>query len=43
MQAGDVPRTYADVSELMKDVNFKPATEIETGINRFVDWYKNHV
>ncbi|GAB6070833.1 NAD-dependent epimerase [Thiomicrorhabdus hydrogeniphila] len=39
MQAGDVPRTYADVSELMKDVDFKPATEIEVGIKRFVDWY----
>jgi len=40
MQAGDVPRTYADVSELMKDVDFKPSTEIEVGIERFVDWYR---
>jgi len=39
MQAGDVPQTYADVSELMQDVDFKPATEIEVGIKRFVDWY----
>lgn len=42
MQPGDVPRTYADVSELMQDVDFKPATEIEAGIKIFVDWYKNH-
>ncbi|MCF6344952.1 MAG: NAD-dependent epimerase [Thiomicrorhabdus sp.] len=39
MQPGDVPRTYADVSELMEDVGFKPATEIEEGIQAFVDWY----
>ncbi|MEA3404415.1 MAG: NAD-dependent epimerase/dehydratase family protein, partial [Pseudomonadota bacterium] len=43
MQAGDVPRTYADVSELMKDVGFKPATEIEVGIKRFVDWYQAYL
>lgn len=41
MQPGDVPRTFADVSELMKDVDFKPATEIEDGIGRFVEWYKS--
>ncbi|MBD3768084.1 MAG: capsular biosynthesis protein CpsI, partial [Gammaproteobacteria bacterium] len=40
MQAGDVPRTFADVSDLMEDVGFKPATEIETGIGRFMEWYK---
>ncbi|MCF6254519.1 MAG: NAD-dependent epimerase/dehydratase family protein, partial [Thiomicrorhabdus sp.] len=39
MQPGDVPRTYADVSELMEDVGFKPATEIEEGIQAFVNWY----
>ena len=42
MQPGDVPRTYADVSELMEDVNFKPATEIETGIQNFVDWFRHY-
>jgi UDP-glucuronate 4-epimerase len=41
MQAGDVPRTYADVSDLMDDVGFKPATEIEVGITRFVEWFMN--
>jgi len=39
MQPGDVPRTYADVSELMEDVGFKPKTEIEDGIQDFVEWY----
>lgn len=40
MQPGDVPATYADVSDLMADVDFKPKTEIEVGIRHFVDWYQ---
>lgn len=40
MQPGDVPRTYADVKELMLDVNFKPSIEIEEGIQNFMNWYK---
>ncbi len=39
LQDGDVPETYADVDDLMKDVGFKPATSIETGIEQFVNWY----
>jgi UDP-glucuronate 4-epimerase len=39
MQPGDVYQTYADVTELMKDVGFKPETPIETGMQRFADWY----
>ena len=42
MQAGDVPATYADVDDLMKDVGFKPSTPIEVGIQRFVDWYRSY-
>ena len=42
MQAGDVPATYADVSELTRDVGFKPATSIEDGLARFVDWYRGY-
>lgn len=42
LQAGDVPETYADVDDLMKDVGFKPRTSIEDGIGKFVDWYKNY-
>ena len=40
MQPGDVPQTYADVDALMNDVGFKPATSIEDGVQRFVDWYR---
>jgi UDP-glucuronate 4-epimerase len=40
MQPGDVPATYADVDDLIRDVGFKPATPIEVGIGRFVEWYR---
>jgi UDP-glucuronate 4-epimerase len=40
MQAGDVPATFADVDDLMADVGFRPATPIQTGIQRFVSWYQ---
>jgi UDP-glucuronate 4-epimerase len=39
MQPGDVPATYADVDELMRDVGFRPATPIDEGIRNFVAWY----
>lgn len=39
MQPGDVLRTYADVSDLENDINFKPSTNIEKGLAEFVDWY----
>lgn len=42
IQAGDVPATYADVDDLMKDVGFKPDTPIEAGIKRFVEWYREY-
>lgn len=42
MQAGDVPETYADVTDLMRDVGYTPETSIETGIARFVEWYKSY-
>lgn len=42
MQAGDVPSTCADVSELENAVGFKPNTSIQTGINHFVEWYKEY-
>ncbi|MBU0464989.1 MAG: NAD-dependent epimerase [Proteobacteria bacterium] len=42
LQAGDVPATYADVSDLIKDTGFKPATPIVEGINNFVKWYKEY-
>ncbi len=39
MQPGDVPATYADIDDLMRDVDFKPATPIEVGIEKFITWY----
>ena len=42
MQPGDVYQTYADVSDLMNDFNFKPNTSIEAGLNKFVEWYKEY-
>lgn len=42
MQPGDVPITYADIDELMKDIDFKPETSIEDGIENFVTWYKEY-
>jgi len=40
LQAGDVPATYADVDDLMRDVGFRPATSIEEGVGKFVTWYR---
>jgi UDP-glucuronate 4-epimerase len=42
MQPGDVPSTFADVDDLMKDVGFKPQTSIQEGIQRFVSWYQDY-
>jgi UDP-glucuronate 4-epimerase len=39
IQDGDVPETYADVEDLMREVDFKPSTPIEEGVGRFIDWY----
>jgi UDP-glucuronate 4-epimerase len=39
MQPGDVPETFADIDDLVKDVGYRPATSIETGVSRFVDWF----
>tara|TARA_B100000989_G_scaffold42798_3_gene27267 strand:- start:1310 stop:2275 length:966 start_codon:yes stop_codon:yes gene_type:complete len=41
MQNGDVQQTYADLSKISKYVNFQPKTDIETGILKFCDWYKD--
>jgi UDP-glucuronate 4-epimerase len=40
LQPGDVPATYANIDDLIKDVGFKPDTPIEIGVQRFVKWYK---
>ncbi len=42
MQPGDVPDTYADVSDLIADFGYQPETPIKTGVNAFVEWYKGY-
>lgn len=42
MQAGDVPATYADIDSLHTEVGFKPNTDIEYGMQQFVDWYNTY-
>lgn len=42
MQPGDVPVTYADVDELIHDVGFKPSTTVESGLERFMCWYRSY-
>jgi UDP-glucuronate 4-epimerase len=42
MQPGDVLATYADIDDLMRDVDFRPQTSIENGIADFVAWYRDH-
>ncbi|TDL93398.1 NAD-dependent epimerase [Macrococcus brunensis] len=39
LQPGDVPETYADVSDLFETIDFKPNTSIESGVEKFVNWY----
>ncbi len=42
MQQGDVPATFADVDDLVKNLDYKPSTSIKTGINNFIDWYLDY-
>ncbi|MBL1275185.1 MAG: NAD-dependent epimerase [Ectothiorhodospiraceae bacterium] len=42
LQPGDVPDTYANVEDLVADVDYKPDTTVETGIAKFVDWYQGY-
>jgi UDP-glucuronate 4-epimerase len=42
MQPGDVPATYADVDDLVRDVGFAPSTPLEEGLQAFVDWYREY-
>jgi UDP-glucuronate 4-epimerase len=43
MQPGDVPRTFADINDLIKEYNYKPKTPINKGIKEFITWYKNYI
>ena len=42
MQPGDVEKTFADIVESKRDLNFNPKTKITEGIPRFISWYKNY-
>jgi UDP-glucuronate 4-epimerase len=42
LQAGDVPDTWADVTDLASDVGYRPQTPVEVGVRRFVDWYLDY-
>ncbi len=42
LQPGDVPDTYADVKDLVKQFNYKPSTTIVEGITNFISWYRNY-
>jgi UDP-glucuronate 4-epimerase len=42
MQDGDVQETFADVSDLIREIDFRPVTPIEEGVRKFVDWYKEY-
>jgi UDP-glucuronate 4-epimerase len=42
MQPGDVQKTFADVADLERVINFKPTTTIDSGIKKFVNWYKDY-
>lgn len=42
IQPGDVPETFADIDALQKDVGFSPATTIDDGVAKFVEWYRDY-
>ena len=42
MQPGDVPNTYADVSELSRQVGYRPSTPVREGVRKFVEWYRSY-
>ena len=42
MQDGDVPATYADTTEIVREVGFSAGTTVDEGIRRFVDWYRSY-
>jgi nucleoside-diphosphate-sugar epimerase len=41
MQAGDVPITFADTSDLERDLGFKPSSSLREGLRKFAKWYKD--
>jgi UDP-glucuronate 4-epimerase len=43
MQPGDVSATYADIEDLIADVDYQPQTPVQEGINNFIAWYLKHM
>ena len=42
LQPGDVPDTWADVEDLVRDVGYRPVTPVEEGVKKFVDWFMEY-
>jgi UDP-glucuronate 4-epimerase len=42
MQPGEVPETFADIDDLVRDVGYRPSTSIEDGVARFIEWYREY-
>jgi UDP-glucuronate 4-epimerase len=42
MQPGDVPKTFADIDDLVREVGFRPSTPLKDGVGQFVAWYRSY-
>ena len=42
MQPGDVPKTYANIDDLINDYNYAPKTDIKKGISNFINWFNEY-
>ncbi len=42
IQPGDVPKTWSDTQDLLRDLNYQPSTDIRTGVKRFIHWFKDY-
>ena len=42
MQPGDVPRTFADIEAIRRDLGYEPTTSVDVGVPRFVDWFREY-
>ena len=42
MQPGDVEKTYSDIKKTNKMLDYRPSTNIDVGIKKFIDWYKDY-
>ena len=42
LQPGDLPNTYADVDDLVRDFDYKPSMTVNFGVKKFVEWYRSY-